>query len=169
MTNIFFLGKPVELNGRLPLEGEIASDFSLVNNKLNEVTLASFGKTIKVLSIVPSLDTPVCATSTRMFNQKVSKWDNVVMLVVSADLPFAQSRFCETDGLSNIVPLSTFRSSFAVDYGVQIANTVLKGLLTRTIFVLDEQNKIVYKEVVREITEEPNYDQITEVVKNLQN
>ncbi|MFA6163345.1 MAG: thiol peroxidase, partial [Methylobacter sp.] len=133
MATITFQGKPLHTCGELPAIGSTAPAFSLVSRALVDVTLATYAGKRKVLNIVPSLDTPTCAASTRKFNQKASHLDNTVVLVVSADLPFAQSRFCESEGLKDVIPLSTFRSSFANDYGVNIVDTFLAGLTARAI------------------------------------
>jgi thiol peroxidase len=158
MATIKFQGKPLHTSGELPAVGGKAPDFTLVNGKLQEVTLATYAGKKKVLNIVPSLDTPVCAASTRKFNEKASKLDNTVVLVISADLPFAQARFCEVEGLKNVIPLSTFRSSFANDYGVYITDTILAGLTARAIVILDENDKVVYTQLVDEVASEPDYE-----------
>jgi thiol peroxidase len=158
MAAIKFQGKPLHILGELPSVGSKAPDFTLVNGKLQEVTLATYAGKKKILNIVPSLDTPVCAASTRKFNEKASKLDNTVVLVISADLPFAQARFCEVEGLKNVIPLSTFRSSFANDYGVCITDTILAGLTARAIVILDENDKVVYTQLVDEVASEPDYE-----------
>jgi thiol peroxidase len=158
MAAIKFQGKPLHILGELPSVGSKAPDFTLVNGKLQEVTLATYAGKKKILNIVPSLDTPVCAASTRKFNEKASKLDNTVVLVISADLPFAQARFCEVEGLKNVIPLSTFRSSFANDYGVYITDTILAGLTARAIVILDENDKVVYTQLVDEVASEPDYE-----------
>jgi thiol peroxidase len=158
MAAIKFQGKPLHISGELPSVGSKAPDFTLVNGKLQEVTLATYAGKKKILNIVPSLDTPVCAASTRKFNEKASKLDNTVVLVISADLPFAQARFCEVEGLKNVIPLSTFRSSFANDYGVYITDTILAGLTARAIVILDENDKVVYTQLVDEVASEPDYE-----------
>jgi thiol peroxidase len=158
MATIKFQGKPLHISGELPSVGSKAPDFTLVNGKLQEVTLATYAGKKKILNIVPSLDTPVCAASTRKFNEKASKLDNTVVLVISADLPFAQARFCEVEGLKNVIPLSTFRSSFANDYGVYITDTILAGLTARAIVILDENDKVVYTQLVDEVASEPDYE-----------
>ncbi|MGZ5259070.1 MAG: thiol peroxidase, partial [Burkholderiales bacterium] len=140
-------------------KGDSAPDFSLTGNDLKEVSLKDYAGKRKVLNIVPSLDTPVCQTSTRTFNQKASGLNNTVVLVISADLPFAAKRFCTTEGLSNVVSLSTFRSrDFHSKYGVDIGDGPLKGLTARGVVVLDENNKVLHSELVSEIKEEPKYD-----------
>lgn len=159
MATITFQGKPLNTSGELPAIGSIAPDFSLVSGQLKDVSLATYKGKIKILSIVPSLDTPTCAASTRIFNQKADNLDNTVVLIVSADLPFAQGRFCESEGLKDVLPLSSFRSGFAEDYGVKIADTILAGLMTRAIVIIDEHDKVVYTELVAEVADEPNYEE----------
>jgi len=158
MATITFQGKPLHTCGELPAIGSTAPAFSLVSRALVDVTLATYAGKRKVLNIVPSLDTPTCAASTRKFNQKASHLDNTVVLVVSADLPFAQSRFCESEGLKDVIPLSTFRSSFANDYGVNIVDTFLAGLTARAIVVIDENDKVIYTQLVNEVANEPDYE-----------
>ncbi|MEF3074380.1 thiol peroxidase [Methylobacter sp. Wu1] len=158
MATIKFQGKPLHTSGELPAVGSKAPDFTLVNGKLQEVSLATYAGKRKILNIVPSLDTPVCAASTRKFNEKASRLDNTVVLVISADLPFAQARFCEAEGLKNVIPLSTFRSSFTDDYGIRITDTVLAGLAARAIVILDENDKVVYTQQVDEVANEPDYE-----------
>ena len=158
MATITFQGKPLHTCGELPAIGSSAPAFSLVSRALVDVTLATYAGKRKVLNIVPSLDTPTCAASTRKFNQKASHLDNTVVLVVSADLPFAQSRFCESEGLKDVIPLSTFRSSFASDYGVNIVDTFLAGLTARAIVIIDEHDKVIYAQLVNEVANEPDYE-----------
>ncbi len=158
MATITFQGKPLNTSGELPTVGSDAPTFSLTSRELVDVTLASYAGKRKVLNIVPSLDTPTCAASTRKFNQKASHLDNTVVLVISADLPFAQSRFCESEGLKDVIPLSTFRSGFADDYGVTLVDTFLRGLTARAIVVIDEHDKVIYTQLVDEIANEPDYD-----------
>ena len=158
MATVTLGGNPINTSGNLPSVGDNAPGFELVNGKLDIVSLQDFAGKRKVLSIVPSLDTPTCAVSTRVFNEKAASLDNTVVLVVSADLPFAQARFCEAEGLKNVIPLSSFRSDFATDYGVSITEGVLTGLTTRAIVILDQQDKVVYTQLVGEIADEPDYD-----------
>ncbi|MGZ8143694.1 MAG: thiol peroxidase [Methylosarcina sp.] len=160
MATIAFQGKPLHTSGELPSIGSKAPDFKLVSGKLADVTLATYAGKRKVLNIVPSLDTPVCAASTRKFNEKAGKLDNTVVLVISADLPFAQCRFCETEGLINVIPLSTFRSGFADDYGVRLTDSILSGLTARAVVVIDERDRIIYNQLVNELTHEPDYDSV---------
>lgn len=159
MATVTLKGNPVSVAGTLPAKGAAAPDFSLTNKDLKDVALAEFAGKRKVLNIVPSLDTPTCAKSTRVFNEKASGMSNTVVLVVSADLPFAMSRFCSAEGLNNVVTLSTFRShGFHSQYGVDITDSPLKGLTARAVVVLDQNNKVVHSELVPEIANEPNYD-----------
>ncbi|WP_435627005.1 thiol peroxidase [Candidatus Ferrigenium straubiae] len=152
-------GNPVQLNGNFPKTGQAAPAFSLVNKDLQDITLASFGNKRKVLNIVPSLDTPTCQASARRFNQAASMQNNVVVINISADLPFAMSRFCSSEGLDNVVNLSVMRGrEFLRNYGVAIASGVLAGLAARAVIVLDESNVVRYTELVGEIKNEPNYD-----------
>ena len=152
-------GNPVQLNGDFPKAGQTAPAFSLVGKDLKDVTLESFGNKRKVLNIVPSLDTPTCAASERRFNQLASGLDDTVVITISADLPFAQSRFCASEGLDNVVNLSLMRGrEFLRNYGVEIADGVLAGLAARAVIVLDGNNAVRYTELVSEIKNEPNYD-----------
>ena len=165
MAIITFQGKAINTNGELPAVGSIAPDFNLVSGKLKNVNLASYQGKIKILTIVPSLDTPTCAISTRKFNQKAAKLNNIVVLVISADLPFAQGRFCETEKLTNVIPLSTFRSTFTEDYGLKLVDSILQGLAARAVIILDENNSVIYSELVAEIADEPNYEAALEMVR----
>jgi len=158
MATITFQGKPINTCGELPVEGSAAPAFTLTSRELADVTLATYAGKRKVLNIVPSLDTPTCAASTRKFNQKASHLDNTVVLAISADLPFAQSRFCESEGLKDVIPLSTFRSNFSKDYGVNIVDTILAGLTARAIVIIDENDKVIYTQLVGEIANEPDYE-----------
>ena len=158
MANVTLKGNPIHTNGELPAVGNAAPAFCLVGGDLAEVGLATFAGKRKVLNIVPSLDTPVCALQTRRFNQEAGALANTVVLVASADLPFAQKRFCAAEGLANVVTLSMLRDkSFASDYGVLITDGPLAGLCARAVLVLDEQDRVVYRQLVPEITEEPDY------------
>ncbi|MFZ5503455.1 MAG: thiol peroxidase [Pseudomonadota bacterium] len=156
---VTFNGEPVILFGSFPRVGQIARGFRLVNKDLKETALQDFAGKRKVLNIVPSLDTAVCATSARKFNEAAGKLDNTVVLLISADLPFAMSRFCAAEGLENVVPLSLMRGrEFMRNFGVEIGDTVLAGLTARAVLVLDEENRVIYGELVSEITHEPNYE-----------
>lgn len=162
---IKFKGNEISTCGTLPDVGSVAPDFTLTNADLNDVTLADFAGKKKVLNIVPSLDTDVCAMSAVKFNQQISDMDNAVLLNISADLMFASKRFCDAQKLENLVPLSTFRSSFGKDYGVEISDSPLRGLMSRAIVVLDEEDKVLYTEQVSEITQEPDYESAMAALK----
>lgn len=159
MATVTLEGEPLNVGGHFPQTGETAHSFMLVNKDLADISLSSFAGKRKVLSIVPSIDTPVCATSTRVFNQRASEMDNTVVLVISADLPFAQSRFCGAEGLDRVIMLSTMRGrDFHKDYGVMITDPPLSGLMARAVVILDTNDRVIYSELVPEITQEPDYD-----------
>ncbi|OIR06786.1 thiol peroxidase [mine drainage metagenome] len=159
MTTVNLGGKPIHLAGQFPQPGQNAVPFSLVATDLSDKTLKDFAGKRKVLNIVPSLDTPTCATSTRKFNERAGSLPNTVVLVISADLPFAMNRFCTTEGLKNVVSLSTMRGrEFLKDYGVEITDGPLAGVSARAVVVLDENDKVIHAELVPEIKQEPNYD-----------
>jgi thiol peroxidase len=159
MATVTLKGTPVTVAGSLPSSGAISPDFRLTTKDLKDVSLSDYSGKRKVLNIVPSLDTPTCQKSTRVFNEKASAMKNAVVLVISADLPFAMSRFCSTEGLDNVVTLSTFRHrDFHDKFGVDVADGPLAGLTARAVLVLDENNKVIHSELVPEIANEPNYD-----------
>jgi len=159
MATVTLKGNPIHTNGELPAAGAPAPDFKLTGVDLKDVSLAEYKGKKKILNIVPSLDTAVCATSTRKFNESGGKLPNTVVLVISADLPFAMKRFCTTEGLQNVVSLSMIRGKgFAKDYGVLLQDGPLAGLSARAVVVLDEKDKVVYRELVPEIGQEPNYE-----------
>lgn len=167
MTEITLQGKVMQTGGELPVVGASAPDFSLVNHKLQTVNLSTFEGKVKLLNVVPSLDTPVCAASARRFNEKAAGLKNTVILNISADLPFAQDRFCKQEGLKNIIPLSGFRSSFAIDYGLEMTTGILLGLMARAVLIIDEQNKVRYTQLVSEITAEPDYKEVLETLRQI--
>src|SRR5512133_1882087 len=159
MAQVTHKGNPIHTNGDLPVVGAKAPDFKLTGGDLKDVSLADYKGKKKILNIVPSLDTPTCATSTRKFNQSAGQLPNTVVLVVSADLPFASKRFCTTEGLQNVVPLSLMRDkNFAKDYGVLLQDGPLQGICARAVVVLDENDKVVHRQLVPEIGQEPDYD-----------
>ncbi|MDT8403370.1 thiol peroxidase [Sulfuriflexus sp.] len=159
MTTITLKGNEINTNGDLPAIGSQAPDFKLVDAELNDRSLADYAGKKKLLNIVPSLDTPVCATSTKKFNDFAKDHADAVMLVIAADLPFAMGRFCGAEGTDKVIPLSLMRSrSFAKDYGVLITDGPLAGITARAVVVLDENDKVVYTEMVPEIAQEPDYD-----------
>ena len=158
MTQVTQQGRPVAISGAFPQQGASAPDFCLAAGDLSDKTLADFAGKRKILNIFPSVDTGVCARSVRTFNEKAAALHNAVVLCISADLPFAQARFCGAEGIDNVVMLSTFRSSFARDYGVEIAGSALKGLTARAVLVLDENNQVLHGELVADIANEPDYE-----------
>ncbi len=159
-------GNDVAVEGTFLQAGQIAKDFILVTKDLAEATLENYKGKRKVLNIFPSVDTGVCAASVRKFNQLANELNNTVVLCISADLPFAQARFCGAEGLENVVTLSTFRNpEFAQDYGVAMASGPLKGLTARSVVILDENDKVLYSQLVPEITEEPDYDKALAALK----
>jgi len=163
---VHFQSNPVTVAGKVPQKGDVAKPFSLVAKDLSDVNLSSFAGKRKVLNIFPSIDTGVCATSVRKFNQLAGEIENTVVLCISSDLPFAQSRFCGAEGLSNVVTLSTLRGGdFKSDYGVGITDGALSGLTARAVVVLDGQDNVLYSELVNEITTEPDYESALAVLK----
>lgn len=166
MSQITFKGQIVNTNGHLPEVGTQAPDFTLVKNDLSEITLKELKGKKAILNIFPSLDTGVCAASVRRFNKEASGLGDVVILAVSADLPFAAGRFCTTEGIENVIPASVFRSpEFAKNYGVLMSDGPLKGLLARSVVAIDGDGKILYTELVAETTEEPDYEKAMAAVK----
>ena len=166
MAQITLAGNPIHTNGDLPKVGSSAPDFKLQDADLKDLSLADFKGKKKLLNIVPSLDTPTCALSTKKFNEQAAKYPNTVMLIVSADLPFAQKRFCSAENTNSVKTLSTMRSrNFAKDYGVLITDGPLAGITARAVVVLDENNKVVHSELVPEIKQEPNYDKALAALK----
>jgi thiol peroxidase len=159
MATITLGGNPIHTNGELPKTGSKAPDFKLVNTDLSMATLADFAGSKVVLNIFPSIDTGTCATSVRTFNAKASTLVNTKVLCISRDLPFAQKRFCGAEGLENVINLSDFNTgSFGKDYGLEITDSVLAGLHSRVVIVLDENGVVKYTEQVPEIADEPNYE-----------
>jgi thiol peroxidase len=159
MASVTLQGTEFHTNGELPAVGDMAPDFHLVDDKLNDLHLADYSGKKKLLNIVPSLDTPTCATSTKKFNDHAKSHADVVMLVVSGDLPFAMGRFCGAEGIENVIPLSMMRSrNFAKDYGVLMTDGPLAGITARAVVVIDENDKVVYTQLVPEIADEPDYD-----------
>ncbi|EZI24541.1 thiol peroxidase [Pseudomonas extremaustralis] len=166
MAQVTLRGNPVQVEGELPTVGTQAPDFTLTAGDLSDATLATFAGKRKVLNIFPSVDTPTCATSVRKFNAQANQVTNTVVLCISSDLPFAQKRFCGTEGLDNVLSLSDFRNAdFAVDYGVSIADGPLRALTARAVVVLDENNNVLHSELVPEIGQEPNYEAALAVLK----
>ena len=159
MAQVTLKGNPINTNGNLPSVGSQAPDFSLVDNDLARITLAELKGKKKLLNIVPSLDTPVCATSTKKFNDTAAARSDVAVLTISADLPFAQKRFCEAENTDKVKTLSMMGDrNFAESYGMLITDGPLAGVSGRAVVVLDESDKVTYTELVPEITQEPDYD-----------
>ncbi|PHX94080.1 MAG: lipid hydroperoxide peroxidase [Acidimicrobium sp.] len=151
-------GNPVSVSGKLPATGKALPKFSLTTSALQDISNKDIAGKRVIFNIFPSIDTPTCATSTRKFNEIASSLQNTDVYCVSADLPFAQGRFCGTEGLSNVKTASSFRSNFGAAFGVNLTNSVLKGVLARAIVVADEKGKVLHTELVSEIANEPNYD-----------
>ncbi|MES9963360.1 MAG: thiol peroxidase [Candidatus Sedimenticola sp. 20ELBAFRAG] len=159
MAAITLKGNACNTSGDLPAVGSAAPEFTLVGGDLSDITLDKFAGKKKLLNIVPSLDTPVCATSTQKFNAAMAEKGDAVAIVVSADLPFAQGRFCGAEGIENVVTASMMRDrKFAKDYGILISDGPLAGLCGRAVVVVDEDNNVTYTQLVPEIVEEPDYD-----------
>ena len=159
MAQITLKGNPINTSGELPAVGSKAPDFSLTKSDLSDISLKDFAGKKKILNIVPSLDTPVCQTSVRQFNEKAAAAGDNVIITVSRDLPFAQKRFCETEGIDKVIAAAEMRNrEFGKAYGVEITDGALAGVLARAIVVLDENDNVAYSELVPEIAQEPNYD-----------
>lgn len=166
MANVTFLGNPVTLLGNKVKVGEQAPSFTVLTNDLSPVTLDTYKGAVKLISVVPSVDTGVCAAQTRKFNEEAAGLDNVKVLTISVDLPFAQNRYCATEGLENAVTLSDHRDlSFGQAYGVVIEDL---RLLTRAVFVIDSEDQVTYVEYVNEVTNHPNYEAALEAAKAVQ-
>lgn len=166
MAQVTLRGKPITTNGELPEVGAKAPDFKLVDVSLADVSLENFKGKKKLLNIVPSLDTGVCAMSTKKFNDFAKSRDDVATLTISADLPFAQKRFCSAENIDRVKTLSMMRSrTFAKDYGVLIDSGPMAGITARAVVVLDENDKVIYNELVPEIGQEPNYDAAIKALK----
>jgi len=166
MAHITLGGSRIETIGNLPAVGSAAPDFLLTKEDLSDATLASFAGKKKILNIVPSLDTGVCAASARRFDAEIASMGDAVLLTVSNDLPFAMARFCKAENLSNIISLSQLRNrSFGKDWGAEITTGPLAGLLSRAVVVLDANNTVVYTEQVPEIKQEPDHKAALEAVR----
>jgi thiol peroxidase len=166
MAEITLHGNKIHTSGRLPKIGKKAPDFLLVKRDLSEVTLKDFSGKKKILNIVPSLDTGVCAASAKRFNGIAKELKDTVILTISNDLPFAQDRFCKAEGIDNVVTLSQLRNrAFGKKYGIEIVDGPMSGLLARAIVVLDQQDRVTYTELVPEIAQEPDYGAAAEALK----
>ena len=166
MTKITLQGNPIKTVGKLPKKGRKAKKFSMIANDLSKVKLKDFKGQRLVLNVFPSLDTGTCAQSVREFNKRVAELENTKVLCISRDLPFAQARFCGTEGIDNAITLSDFnKGKFGKKYGLTMKTGPLKYLFSRVVIVLDENHKIIYTEQVPEIVDEPNYEKALEVLK----
>lgn len=169
MTNMIttFKGTPIRLEGHFPQAGETAPDFYLTKNDLSDFSLKDGNGEYLILNIFPSLDTGVCATTVRRFNQMAASLPGAMVLCISKDLPFAQNRFCVAEGIDHTLLLSDFRysSRFGKDYGVLITSGPMRGLLARAVVIIDPKGKVIYSELVSEVTREPNYEAALRAVK----
>lgn len=165
MTSITLKGNPVHTVGALPSVGTEAKDFTLTSVDLSDKSLKEFKGKFVILNIFPSVNTGVCAASVRKFNEDAANLPNTTVLCISKDLPFAQAQFCGAEGIKNVVMLSDFRSDFGKQYGVELADSPMKGLLSRAVVVINPEGKIVYEEQVPEIAQEPNYEAALATVK----
>lgn len=164
-TAIKLKGNTIHTVGHLPEMGSVANNFTLVADDLSEKSLSDFSGKFIILNIFPSVNTGVCSASVRTFNEKAAGLDNSVVLCISKDLPFAQKQFCGAEGIENVVMLSDFRTDFGHEYGVQMADGPMQGLLSRAVIVINPEGKIVYEEQVPEITQEPDYAKAIAAVK----
>lgn len=165
VTTVTLGGTKITLDGTFPKVGDKAPNFVLVNSELKDISLSDFKGKRVLLNIFPSLDTKTCAMSVREFNEEAANMKNTVVLAISKDLPFAQARFCSTEGIKNLIPLSAFRNTtFGKDYGVAIQDSPMAGLFARAVIIIDENGKIIYTELVPEIKHEPNYDAALEAL-----
>ncbi len=166
METVYFKGIPCHTYGNIPAVGSQAPAFTLTGKDLGEVSSKNYEGKRVVLNVFPSLDTPVCAASVRRFNEEASKLDNTSVVCVSMDLPFAASRFCTAEGIENVTVASAFRNPlFAQEYGLMLVDGPLAGLLARAVIVLDETGKVIYSDLVEEITNEPDYKGAISVLK----
>lgn len=166
MAQTMFKGQPAHTHGEFPHVGQILNFTKLVKNNLAEVSLEAYAGKKKVVSIFPSIDTGVCAASVRRFNKEAAELQNTVVLNISADLPFANGRFCGAEGIANCETLSTFRSSIGKEWGLELKDTPLAGLMARAVIVLSPENKVLYTEIVSDITHEPNYELALKAVRS---
>lgn len=167
MQTVYFKGSPVEVYGEIPSVGTPAPEFTLTGADLSDVTLENYKGKRLVLNIFPSLDTDVCAASVRRFNKEAASYDNTCVLCVSMDLPFAMGRFCTANGIEGVSVASAFRHpEFGQRYGVTIVDGPLKNLLARAVVVIDEKGEVIYRQLVDEITNEPDYDAVHDVLKS---
>lgn len=167
MSQITLNGESINTAGQLPGAGDIPPDFILTKTDLSDISLKDLAGKKVVLNIFPSVDTPVCSASARKFNSEITAFENSVVLCVSLDLPFAHARFCEAEGLENVIPVSELRNrDFGEKYGVRIENGPLAGLLARAVVIIDESGKVAYSQLVGEIKDEPDYEAALNVLKS---
>lgn len=166
MATITLKGNPMQTSGDLPEVGKAAPDFTVTKTDLSDLRLKDLRGKRVILNVFPSLDTPVCSKTVRTFNEQASQLNNTSILCISADLPFAQKRFCTTENLNGVIPVSVFRNpSFAEQYGLAIISGPLLGLLARAVIVVDEKGKITYTELINEVSHEPNYQAAIQVLQ----
>jgi thioredoxin-dependent peroxiredoxin len=166
MAKLTIGGKPVNTIGALPEIGKQVPDFLLTRTDLSDISLKDVAGKKVVLNIFPSIDTPVCSMSVRRFNQEIGNFPEAVVLCASLDLPFAHARFCETEGLKNVISVSEMRSrKFGDDYGLRMVDGPLAGLLARVVIVIDKTGKVIYSKIVEELKNEPNYQEVLSVLK----
>lgn len=169
MTNVTFKGAPITVAGKFPQVGDYCKPFTLTDNDLRDVTLDDFNQEFIIFNIFPSLDTPICSMSVLRFNEAAANLPDCMVLCISKDLPFAQSRFCSANDIKNVKLLSAFRSpEFAKNYGVDITEGPIRGLLARAIIVVDDERQVIYTELVPEITQEPDYDKCLSAIANFE-
>lgn len=166
MQTVYFQGNPVEVYGEMPQVGSKAPNFVLTSASLSDISLDDYKGTRLVLNIFPSLDTDVCAASVRRFNKEAAGYENTKVLCVSMDLPFAMSRFCTANGIEGVSVASAFRHpEFGKEYGVTIVDGPLKNLLARAVVLIDEKGEVIYRQLVDEITHEPDYEAVHSILK----
>lgn len=165
METVFLQGNPMHLVGELPVAGSIAPDFTLTADDLSDIRLSDFNGKRLVLNIFPSIDTDVCAASVRRFNKEASELENTRVICVSMDLPFAAGKFCAANGINNVITASAFRSDFGKEYGVEIVDGPMRGLFARCLVVLNEEGKVIATSLCDQITEEPDYELVKQVLK----
>ncbi len=166
MAEITIKGDSVKTCGELPETGTAAPDFVLTKPDLSDISLKDIKGERVILNIFPSIDTPVCSMSVRKFNEAITKYPDTSVVCVSMDLPFAHSRFCETEGIKNVISASELRNrKFGEDYGIRIIEGPLAGLLARSVVILNEDFKVIYSKLIKELTEEPDYEEVLDALQ----
>lgn len=166
MSKVTLKGSPISLGGKFPQVGDYVPSFTLTKNDLSDVDLSSFDQEFLVLNIFPSLDTEICGLSVKRFNKAAEDLPDCGILCISKDLPFAFGRFCEANSTKIVTTLSAFRSDFGQQYGVDIIDSPLRGLLSRAVIVLNNERQVIYTELVPEIVQEPDYDKCLSLIAN---